>query len=63
MIVDSSAALLTSGNLYGAERVHGCAQRNPQIHQQLQRIGVLIWVIFGQKSNVYLFIRNGTSTL
>lgn len=63
MILDSATALLTSGNLYGAERLRGYAQRNPKIHQQLQHIGVLIWVRFGQNSNVYLFIQNGTGTL
>lgn len=63
MILDSSTALLTSGNLYGAERLHGYAQRNPKIHQRLQHVSVLIWVSFGQKSNIYLFIQNGTSTL
>lgn len=63
MIPDSSTALLTSGNLYGAERLHGYAQRHPKIQQQLQHISVLIWVSFGQKGNIYLFIQNGTSRL
>lgn len=63
MILDSSTALLTSGNLYGAERLHGYAQRNPKIRQQPRHISVLIRVSFGQKSNIYLFIQNGTSTL
>lgn len=63
MILDSATALLTSGSLSGAPRLHGYAQRNPKIHQQLQHISAVIRVGFGQKSNIYLFIQNGTSTL
>lgn len=51
MILNSSTALLTSGNLYGVECLDSCVQRNPNIHQQLQHISMVIWVIFGHKSN------------